>query len=161
MIIWETSAIFFKTWSENTSAHLIFRWCFQGSRDASSTVEWRYKGGPNLSVFVAMVRDIWCMICLRYTEQKMFCMTFVRSSVRKNMINDDTFLILYACIWYIYTHVHVSRFNWTTLQSFVTRLSSGFFIVAISVLQVLPLSPQHHDCLILGSASLLRGGESK
>ena len=24
--------------------------------------------------------------------------------------------------------------------------------------QVLPLSAQHHDCLILGSASLLRGG---
>ena len=37
-------------------------------------------------------------------------------------------------------------------------VGAGF---VVAMLQVLPLSPQHHDCLILGSASLLRGGESK
>lgn len=37
-------------------------------------------------------------------------------------------------------------------------VGAGF---AVAMVQVLPLSPQHHDCLILGSASLLRGEVSK
>ena len=76
-IIWETSANF-----------------FQGSRDASSTVEWRYKGGPN---FLCLCRH-GCMIFLCYTEQKMFCIPF-RWSARKNAINDRRYMFDTLCVY--------------------------------------------------------------
>lgn len=37
------------------------------------------------------------------------------------------------------------------------RSYDGIYNIEVVYYQVLNLSPQHHDCLILGSASLLRG----